>query len=84
MKAVTDQMVARAELAYSQGLWYAWGRLDSGTYVSPIREKLDAFKFAEKVKANQLAFDTEQTHFNGAIQGQWEEFVAETINPEGL
>lgn len=89
------QIDARAEIAYTQGLWYAWGRIDSGTYNVCIhcgeapesyrgcsrlgrheRLHLNAFDFAQGVKTNQMDFDSERTHFNESIQGQWDKFVA--------
>jgi hypothetical protein len=70
---------ARANLAFNQALWYAWGRLDSGTYGANT-SKFDVFKFAQRVKTNQMNFDTEATHFNESIQGQWDKYVSETIS----
>ena len=64
---------SRCELAFGQALWYAWGRIDSGQYQG---FPLDAFKFAQIVKTQQRLFETEKTHFNESIQGQWEKFVA--------
>lgn len=68
-----EEQKRRADLAFSQGLWYAWGRIDSGQYKD--KKPLDPFKFAESVKANQIAFDTEASHYNESIQGQWNKFV---------
>lgn len=69
------QNEARAEIAYAQGLWYAWGRIDSGEYAAE-NFRLNPFDFAQGVKTNQLAFDEERTHYNESIQGQWDKFVA--------
>lgn len=66
----------RAELAFSQALWYAWGRLDSGQYAG---KGLDAFLFAEHVKSQTMAFECQETFHLDSIQNAWTKFVeAET------
>lgn len=72
----TMAVESRAELAFTQALWYAWGRVDSGEYrTRRVADKIDVFKFAHSVKSNQRAFDTEGTHFNESIQGQWDKYI---------
>lgn len=61
---------SKAELAFSQALWYAWGRIDSGRYFG-----VDPFKFAERVKAATLSFELEETYYLESIQGAWDKFV---------
>lgn len=66
---------SKAELAYSQGLWYAWGRMDSGQYRD--KNKLEVFEFAKRVAQSKLAFELEKTYLDESIQGQWDKYVAE-------
>lgn len=68
---------AKAELSYGQALWYAWGRIDSGEYKG---FSLDAFRFAESVKANTLRFELEDTHFLESIQTEWERFAKKEMS----
>ena len=64
-----------AETFYGQALWYAWGRLDAGTY-NRQEVSLDAFEFAGIVRERREEFVTEQTHFMESIQGLWDKYVA--------
>ena len=72
---------AKAEISFGQALWYAWGRLDSGAYMPEIKAKLDAFKFAKRVKVDSLAFELQESHFLESIQDAWEKFVAGELAP---
>lgn len=67
---------AKAELAFTQALWYAWGRIDSGQYKG---QELSVFKFAWSVQADTLAFELEQTHYLESIQGAWQKFVEKEL-----
>lgn len=81
-RELTAQDEVDANNFYGMALWYGWGRLDSGTYMAPIRARLDAMKFAAWVKDKRREFLAEKVVSFESIQGLWERWVAETLRPE--
>lgn len=65
---------ARAELSFTQALWYAWGRLDAVRSFASL--KLDAFEFAAIVRKATREFELEETYTLDSIQGAWDKYVA--------
>lgn len=67
---------AKAELSFSQALWYAWGYLDNGLGLGPsLKAKIDPFEFAGQVKAATLSFELEETFHLESIQGAWKKYL---------
>jgi hypothetical protein len=60
---------------YRMALWYAFGRLDSGEYAGKGLS-LDAFEFADSVRAVRLAWCASTQGMFESIQGQWSDYVA--------
>lgn len=70
--SIQSRAVTRAERAFGQALWYAFGRQDAGQ-----GKGINAFAFAESVKRKQYEFETEKTHSIKSIQDLWLDFVKE-------
>ena len=66
--------LSRAELSFTQALWYAWGVIDSGVCKDT---KVEAFEFANRVKDAHLTWALGDSGFLESIQGQWAKYVAE-------
>lgn len=70
--SIQSRAVTKAEHAYGHALWYAWGRQDAGQ-----AKGIDAFKFAESVRAKTFEFETEKTYSLKSVQDLWLDFVKE-------
>lgn len=70
--------ITNAELRYTQSLWYAWGRIDSGAH--PGMSVDDGFTFAAEQKEVRADFDAENTHMMPSIINAWDTYV--TTNTE--